>query len=76
MDEFEHIQDIDGSVKVYVSTYNGDRKLHIRYFADTQRYAGPTKKGVQFSLSNKTALIRLVAAIRQVYLHATGEQLP
>ena len=38
-----------GELRVSVIERDGERRLDIRYFSKTERYSGPTKKGISLS---------------------------
>ncbi|MBA7528373.1 hypothetical protein ES705_20556 [subsurface metagenome] len=56
-------------IRVYVSEWEDQQKLHIRKFVETEKYTGPTKQGVAVPIDN---VVELVQGILDVYADETG----
>ena len=71
--EMRHTKNVlsEPNIKVYVSDWKGDPRLHVRSFVDTEKYSGPTKKGIAVPLDN---VLELAQGILDVFAKETGLQ--
>ncbi len=68
-DELEVIADFKKSDSAYIkaslTTWKGDLYIDIREFVESERYSGPTKKGVRFNAENWTLFKEMVDKIEE-----------
>ncbi len=71
--EMRHTRTVSSEpiVRVYISDWKGKPKLHIRKFAETDTYRGPTKQGIAIPMDN---VLELAQGILDAYSEEIGSE--